>query len=143
MFPDLRLGLLHGRMALREKQEVMESFQRHELDILVSTPVVEVGIDVANAAVMLIDSADRFGLSQIHQFRGRVGRGPHQSYCLLLADAAGDTPVSLALKTAEFALFSSGPDRALNAEFRYDDPNYPGNTETSFFNKDNIVELGP
>ena len=90
VFPDLRLGLLHGRMALREKEQVMESFQRHDLDILVSTPVVEVGIDVANATVMLIDSADRFGLSQLHQFRGRVGRGPHQSYCLLLADAAGE-----------------------------------------------------
>ena len=89
VFPELRLGLLHGRMALREKERVMEQFQRRELDILVSTPVVEVGIDVANATVMLVDGADRFGLAQLHQFRGRVGRGRHQSYCLLLADSPG------------------------------------------------------
>ena len=90
VFPDLRLGLLHGRMALSEKEQVMDLFQRGELDILVSTPVVELGIDVSNATVMLIDGADRFGLSQLHQFRGRVGRGPHQSYCLLLADSPGE-----------------------------------------------------
>ena len=89
VFPDLSLGLLHGRMALREKEEVMGQFQRRELDILVSTPVVEVGIDVPNATVMLVDGADRFGLAQLHQFRGRVGRGLHQSYCLLLADSPG------------------------------------------------------
>ena len=89
VYPDRRLGLLHGRMALREKEQVMELFQRGELDILVSTPVVEVGIDVPNATVMLIDGADRFGLSQLHQFRGRVGRGDHQGYCLLLADSPG------------------------------------------------------
>ena len=90
VFPDLRLGLLHGRMALREKELVMEMFQRREIDILVSTPVVEVGIDVPNATVMLIDGAERFGLAQLHQFRGRVGRGRHQSYCLLLADDPGE-----------------------------------------------------
>jgi ATP-dependent DNA helicase RecG len=90
VFPDLSLGLLHGRMPLREKQEVMDGFQRGELNILVSTPVVEVGIDVPNASVMLIDGADRFGLAQLHQFRGRVGRGEHQSYCLLLADSPGE-----------------------------------------------------
>ena len=89
VFPDLRLGLLHGRLALREKEQVMEMFQQGELDILVSTPVVEVGIDVPNATVMLIDGADRFGLAQLHQFRGRVGRGEHQSYCLLLSDSPG------------------------------------------------------
>ncbi len=85
VFPDLRLGLLHGRIPTAEKEEVMKRFTSGELDILVSTPVVEVGIDVPNAVVMLIESADRFGLSQLHQFRGRVGRGEHQSYCLLLA----------------------------------------------------------
>ena len=89
VFPDLKLGLLHGRMALREKEQVMELFQQGDLDILVSTSVVEVGIDVPNAAVMLIDGADRFGMAQLHQFRGRVGRGQHQSYCLLLADKPG------------------------------------------------------
>jgi ATP-dependent DNA helicase RecG len=86
VFPDLRLGLLHGRMSAVEKDEAMQHFRSGELDILVSTPVVEVGIDVPNATVMLVESADRFGLSQLHQFRGRVGRGQEQSYCMLLAD---------------------------------------------------------
>jgi len=86
VFPDLRLGLLHGRLSGEEKDKVMQRFRSGELDILVSTPVVEVGIDVPNATVMLIESADRFGLSQLHQFRGRVGRGQEQSYCMLLAE---------------------------------------------------------
>lgn len=90
VFPDLRLGLLHGRMALREKEVTMDEFQRGDIDVLVSTPVVEVGIDVPNATVMLIDGADRFGLAQLHQFRGRVGRGKHQSTCILLADEPGE-----------------------------------------------------
>jgi ATP-dependent DNA helicase RecG len=86
VFPDLRLGLLHGRLSSAEKDEVMDSFRSGRLDILVSTPVIEVGIDIPNATVMLIESADRFGLSQLHQFRGRVGRGKEQSYCMLLAE---------------------------------------------------------
>ncbi|MFP6653285.1 MAG: ATP-dependent DNA helicase RecG, partial [Dehalococcoidia bacterium] len=89
VFPELNLGLLHGRMSLQEKEEVMDRFKTRKIDILVSTPVIEVGIDVPNATVMLIDGADRFGLSQLHQFRGRVGRGEHQSYCLLMADSPG------------------------------------------------------
>ncbi len=86
VFPDLELGLIHGRMVAGEKDKIMRRFRTGELDILVSTPVVEVGIDVPNATVMLVESADRFGLSQLHQFRGRVGRGPDQSYCMLLAE---------------------------------------------------------
>jgi ATP-dependent DNA helicase RecG len=86
VFPDLRVGLLHGRLASAEKDTVMEEFRAGRLDILVSTPVIEVGIDIPNATVMLIESADRFGLSQLHQFRGRVGRGKEQSYCMLLAE---------------------------------------------------------
>jgi ATP-dependent DNA helicase RecG len=89
VFPDLRLGLLHGRLALREKEQIMKQFKDGDLDILVATAVVEVGIDIPNATVMLIDGADRFGLAQLHQFRGRVGRGLHQSTCLLLADEPG------------------------------------------------------
>jgi len=83
IFPDLRLGLLHGRMTAKEKDEVMNDFKCRKFDILVSTPVIEVGIDVPNATVMLVESADRFGLSQLHQFRGRVGRGPNPSYVCL------------------------------------------------------------
>jgi len=87
VFPDLQLGLLHGRMHSADKEEVMTRFRQGEYDVLVTTPVVEVGIDVPNATVMLVEGADRFGLAQLHQFRGRVGRGEHQSYCLLLAES--------------------------------------------------------
>lgn len=86
VFPDLRLGLLHGRVAAAEKDTVLDAFRRGELDVLVATTVIEVGIDVPNATVMLIEGADRFGLAQLHQLRGRVGRGGGQSYCLLLSD---------------------------------------------------------
>lgn len=89
VFPSLRLGLLHGAMKPAEKDQVMCRFRDRELDILVATSVIEVGIDIPNATVIVIEDADRFGLSQLHQFRGRVGRGKHQSYCYVLsADAS-------------------------------------------------------
>jgi ATP-dependent DNA helicase RecG len=88
VFPELRIATLHGRMKSREKDAVMTAFRDRECDLLVSTSVIEVGIDVPNATVMLIEGADRFGLAQLHQFRGRVGRGGARSYCLLLADEA-------------------------------------------------------
>ncbi|HUV46084.1 MAG TPA: helicase-related protein, partial [Dehalococcoidia bacterium] len=84
IFPDLKLGLLHGRMPPSDKEKVMRRFREGMLDILVSTSVVEVGIDIPNATVMLVEGAERFGLSQLHQFRGRVGRDKEQAYCLLI-----------------------------------------------------------
>jgi len=86
VFPHLEVGLLHGRMRSDEKEEVMRQFKDKEIDILVSTTVIEVGIDVPNATVILIEHAERFGLAQLHQLRGRVGRSSYQSYCLLVAD---------------------------------------------------------
>jgi len=91
VFLDLRLGLLHGRMKLDEKEAVMSAFRAGETHILVSTSVVEVGVDVPNASVMLVEGANRFGLAQLHQFRGRVGRGEHKSFCLLASDLGAET----------------------------------------------------
>jgi ATP-dependent DNA helicase RecG len=85
----LRLALLHGRMSGSEKDEVMSAFAAGDYDILVSTTVIEVGIDVPNASVILIEDAERFGLAQLHQLRGRVGRGQHKSYCALVSKAEG------------------------------------------------------
>lgn len=89
VFPNLRLGLLHGAMKPAEKDQVMRCFRDHELDVLVATSVIEVGIDVPNATVIVIEDADRFGLAQLHQFRGRVGRGKHQSFCYVLSADTG------------------------------------------------------
>jgi ATP-dependent DNA helicase RecG len=91
VYPDLRVGLIHGKLRPKEKDETMTAFRDHNLDILVATSVIEVGIDIPNATVILIEGADRFGLAQLHQFRGRVGRGEQQSYCLLLAEKSGST----------------------------------------------------
>jgi ATP-dependent DNA helicase RecG len=87
IFPDLKIGLLHGRMRADEKDEVMLRFRDGEYHILVSTTVVEVGVDIPNATVMLIEGANRFGLAQLHQLRGRVGRGEGKSYCLLIPES--------------------------------------------------------
>src|SRR4029077_1169979 len=84
VFPDLRVGLLHGRMEPDLKEQVMRLFQKGELDILVATTVIEVGVDVSNATIMVIEHAERFGLAQLHQLRGRIGRGAAKSYCVLM-----------------------------------------------------------
>jgi ATP-dependent DNA helicase RecG len=116
-FKHRRVGLLHGKMKAAEKQAIMEQFTKHELDILVSTTVIEVGVDVPNASVMLIEGADRFGLAQIHQLRGRVGRGGHSGYCYLMMSDSSAPPQRLkalersndGFKLAELDLELRGP----------------------------------
>jgi ATP-dependent DNA helicase RecG len=116
-FKHRRVGLLHGKMKPAEKQEVMEQFSAHKLDILVSTTVIEVGVDVPNASIMLIEAADRFGLAQIHQLRGRVGRGGHHGYCYLMMSDSSAPPQRLealvrsndGFKLAELDLELRGP----------------------------------
>jgi ATP-dependent DNA helicase RecG len=108
---DFRVGCIHGQLRPAERRDVMERFARRELDVLVATTVIEVGVDVPNATVMIVQEADRFGLSQLHQLRGRVGRGEEQSYCLLvsrpradLTDAASERLQALVDTTDGFAL---------------------------------------
>ncbi|HSD55595.1 MAG TPA: ATP-dependent DNA helicase RecG, partial [Candidatus Saccharimonadales bacterium] len=116
-FKHRRVGLLHGKMKPQDKQDIMEQFAAHELDILVSTTVIEVGVDVPNASIMLIEAADRFGLAQIHQLRGRVGRGGHQGYCYLMMSDSSAPPQRLqalersndGFKLAELDLELRGP----------------------------------
>ncbi|MBR5217662.1 MAG: ATP-dependent DNA helicase RecG, partial [Oscillospiraceae bacterium] len=90
VFPDLRIAVLHGKMKAKDKETVMAAFAAGESDILVSTTVIEVGVDVPNANTMIVENADRFGLSQLHQLRGRVGRGSAKSYCILLSDTQNE-----------------------------------------------------
>jgi ATP-dependent DNA helicase RecG len=100
IFPDLKLGLLHGKLKAKEKHDVLQKFRDKDYDILVATPVVEVGIDIPNATVIMIEASERFGLAQLHQLRGRVGRGDKQSYCLLFTDSKSDQ-TSIRLKALE------------------------------------------
>ncbi|MFA6427776.1 MAG: ATP-dependent DNA helicase RecG [Candidatus Magasanikbacteria bacterium] len=118
VFPDLRIGYLHGKMKSQEKDETMKKFAAGELDILVSTSVVEVGVNIPNASVMMIEGAERFGLAQLHQFRGRVGRSFHQSYCFLFTDSDTDKvkerlsyfeKTTDGFKVAEYDLDQRGP----------------------------------
>ncbi len=92
VFPDLRVGLLHGRMRPVEKERRMEAFRAGEIQVLISTTVIEVGVDVPNATVMLVENAERFGLAQLHQLRGRIGRGAHRSYCVLFDESGPENP---------------------------------------------------
>ncbi len=91
VFPDLRVGFVHGKLNAKDKEAAMSAFNRGELDVLVSTTVIEVGVDVPNASVIIIENAERFGLSQLHQLRGRVGRGKHQSWCILVTASGRET----------------------------------------------------
>jgi len=100
IFPDLKLGLLHGKQKAKEKDEILKQFRDGDFEILVATPVVEVGIDIPNATIMMIEAAERFGLAQLHQLRGRVGRGDKQSYCLLFTESKS-TQTSTRLKAME------------------------------------------
>ena len=100
-FPSARVALLHGRIPSEEKDAIMQSFAKGEIDILVSTTVIEVGVNVPNASVMIIEHAERFGLSQLHQLRGRIGRGSRQSYCILMPDHAVSESGAVRLKTME------------------------------------------
>ena len=94
IFPDLKIGLVHGRLKPKDKDLQMQKFYNQEYDILVATPVIEVGIDIPNATVMMVESAERFGLASLHQFRGRVGRGKHQSYCFLFSESSSPSSLS-------------------------------------------------
>jgi ATP-dependent DNA helicase RecG len=111
----VRVAMLHGRMPAEERDDTMRRFRAGELDVVIATTVIEVGIDVPNATVIVIESAERFGLSQLHQLRGRVGRGEHASHCLLLSDAATPeaSPASTRWSTPPAA--SRSPSRTCNS----------------------------
>lgn len=115
IFPDLSLGLLHGKLKAKEKDETMEQFKNREVDVLISTSVIEVGIDVPNATVMVIEGAERFGLAQLHQLRGRVGRSEKQSWCFLFPTKNQEEDISKATKRLEF--FAKNTDGLRIAEY--------------------------
>ena len=125
IYPDLRVGMLHGQLKAAEKNAVMQKFKDKKLDILVSTSVIEVGIDVPNATLMIIEGSEHFGLSQLYQFRGRVGRGEHQSYCFLFTDSRSQTTLARlkalitaknGFELAELDLKFRGPGQFLGTE---------------------------
>jgi ATP-dependent DNA helicase RecG len=125
IFPDLKVDMLHGRMKSQEKEKTMKQFQENKINILVSTSVVEVGIDIPNATVMIIEGAEHFGLAQLHQFRGRVGRFKYQSYCFLFTESLSKTIYSRleslvkyndGFKLAEIDLSLRGPGEFLGTK---------------------------
>src|SRR5579859_2423398 len=116
VFPKLKLGLLHGRLSSEEKDAVMESFRKNETQILVSTTVIEVGVDVPNATVMVIEHAERFGLAQLHQLRGRIGRGAAKSHCILVAPARIAAASSAAAQSVGRSAAAQGIARSVAAQ---------------------------
>lgn len=123
IFPKLKLALLHGKIKPKDKDKIISDFQKNKTNILVTTPIIEVGVDITNASIMIIQSADRFGLSQLHQLRGRVGRGLLQSYCYLFTESQNDKAQnrlkfmeknSNGLKIAEYDLKTRGPGEAFS-----------------------------
>jgi len=158
VFPDLRLDILHGQMKAKEKERVMGLFKSGEIDILISTSVIEVGVDVPNATVMMIESTERFGLAQLYQFRGRVGRGEHQSYCLLFTDSDSVTTRSRlkallqaknGFELAEYDLKLRGPGQFLGtAQTGFPDGLMEGLTNTKLLQETrkaalSIIESDP
>lgn len=142
IFKDLRVGLLHGRLKSKEKNEVLNKFKNREFDILVATPVVEVGVDIPGATIMVIEDADRFGLAQLHQMRGRVGRNDQQSYCLLFASENSGRLKALektnsGLELAELDLKIRGPGQIFGTA-QHGDFNF----KTTQFDPKIIVEAG-
>ncbi|MGH9447238.1 MAG: helicase-related protein, partial [Terriglobia bacterium] len=119
VFPELRVGLLHGRLPSGEKENVMRRFREGEIQVLVSTTVIEVGVDVPNATAMLVEHAERFGLAQLHQLRGRIGRGQGKSYCLLLE---GDLPSETAAERLRVLAETNDGFRIAETDFKIRGP---------------------
>jgi len=123
IFPKLKLGLIHGKIKSIDREKIIKDFQNNKLNILVTTPIIEVGIDIPNSSIIIIQSADRFGLAQLHQLRGRVGRGQHQSYCYLFTESQNQKAINRlefleknhnGLKIAEYDLKTRGPGEAFS-----------------------------
>ena len=147
-FRDYSVGLLHGKMKSFEKEEIMRAFAKGEVDVLVATTVIEVGVDVPNATVMVIENAERFGLSQLHQLRGRVGRGGEQSYCIIFGNTGSGVAeermkvmceTNDGFKIAEKDLGNQGPGRV----FRHQTARPARNEDRQLFHRYGYLKGNP